>query len=156
MNALFTAEDHAFIRRENRRIDASGVEAEKTRKIVEFRQQTAEMNKEKAAAKAQQAADLLRANLLRPLVSLAEMEALTVAKIVDQLSAYRARGVPDILAMSKYKVKADKLAALRAAYHWYQSNMASAPPPTVPSSTVEPSVQIIDDWAADEDVEMDE
>ncbi|KAF8203541.1 hypothetical protein K438DRAFT_1472661, partial [Mycena galopus ATCC 62051] len=51
MDAVLSPEDHAYIMREARRIDASGVEAEKQRKIVDFRVQTAEMNKEKALAK---------------------------------------------------------------------------------------------------------
>jgi hypothetical protein len=116
MDALFSPEDHAYIRREARRIDASGAEAERRRQIVDFRIQTAEMNKEKADAKAKHEAEVLDANLKRPLVSLAEMDQLTVAKIVDQLNSYRARGVPNILKISNYRLKADKLAALKEAF----------------------------------------
>ncbi|KAK7014720.1 hypothetical protein R3P38DRAFT_2787547 [Favolaschia claudopus] len=114
------------------------------------------VSKEKAAAKAKHAAELLRANLLRPLVSLQEMDSLTIPKIVDQLNSYRARGVQNILKVSNYKLKADKLKALRDAYHWYQSNIASLSPPSLPPTTVEPTTAVIDDWGADEDVEMEE
>ncbi|KAK6997131.1 hypothetical protein R3P38DRAFT_2563780 [Favolaschia claudopus] len=157
MDALFTTpEDFAYLRRETRRIDASGVEAQKRQNIVDFRARTAVMHREKAAAKAKHEADVLRENLLRPLVSFGEMGSLTVAKIVDQLNSYRARGVPNILKVSNYKLKADKLAALQAAYHWYQANQASLPIAALPSATVQSTGQVIDDWAADEDVEMEE
>jgi hypothetical protein len=51
MEAVLTAEDHAYIMREARRIDASGEEARRCRDIVDFRVKTAEMQKTKAVAK---------------------------------------------------------------------------------------------------------
>ncbi|KAJ7860631.1 hypothetical protein B0H13DRAFT_1900906 [Mycena leptocephala] len=85
----------------------------------DFRIQTARMNKEKALAKIKHDAEVLEAHLKRPLVSLHDMETLTVPKIVDQLNAYRARGVPNIAKISHYRLKADKLAALKDAFQWY-------------------------------------
>lgn len=67
-------------------------------------------------AKMRKEPELLRENLKRRLVSLSEMDALTVPKIVDQLNAYRARGVPNILKISNYRLKADKLEALKKAF----------------------------------------
>ncbi|KAJ7043729.1 hypothetical protein C8F04DRAFT_1251123 [Mycena alexandri] len=74
------------------------------------------------------------------------MPTLTVPKIVDQLNSYRARGVPNILAISKYKLKADKLAALEKAFEWYQLNGTL---PSVPESTpvdIAPVPEVVDDW----------
>ncbi|KAJ7248128.1 hypothetical protein B0H12DRAFT_1000452, partial [Mycena haematopus] len=51
MDAVLTAEDHAYIMREARRIDVSGEEAKMRQKIVDFRVRTAAMQKEKALAK---------------------------------------------------------------------------------------------------------
>ncbi|KAF7364655.1 hypothetical protein MVEN_00335000 [Mycena venus] len=156
MDAVFTDENHAYIMREARRIDASGVEAEKRRKIVDFRIQMAQMNKDKADAKAKHDAEVLEANLKRPLVSLREMDGLKVPGIVDQLNAYRARGVPNILKISNYRLKADKLAALKQAFEWYQVNGASLPVLTGVSAAVQSNPAIIEDWAAEEDVKMEE
>ncbi|KAF8202587.1 hypothetical protein K438DRAFT_1757917 [Mycena galopus ATCC 62051] len=46
MDAVLTDEDHAFIMREARRVDASGAEALRRQEIVDFRIKTAEMHKE--------------------------------------------------------------------------------------------------------------
>ncbi|KAJ7021484.1 hypothetical protein C8F04DRAFT_1314480 [Mycena alexandri] len=156
MDATFTAEDHAYIMREARRIDASGEEAKMRARIVDFRLKTAAMQKDKALAKIRRAKELLKANLERELVPLAQMPTLTVPKIVDQLNSYRARGVPNILAISKYKLKADKLAALEKAFEWYQLNGTL---PSVPESTpvdIAPVPEVVDDWEVEEDAEMEE
>ncbi|KAJ7475256.1 hypothetical protein B0H11DRAFT_1810745, partial [Mycena galericulata] len=63
MDAVFTAEDHAYIMREARRIDASGEEAQRREEIVDFRIRTAEMQKTKALAKIQKDAKDLQDNL---------------------------------------------------------------------------------------------
>ncbi|KAJ7877146.1 hypothetical protein B0H13DRAFT_1631869 [Mycena leptocephala] len=156
MNAVFTDEDHAYIMREARRIDASGEETKMRAKIVDFRIRTAAMQKEKALAKARRAALLLQEHLNRPLVSLPEMSGLTVPKIVDQLNSYRARGVPNILKISNYRLKADKLAALKQAFEWYKVNQTSLPLPQPVSETVEIVPEVVDDWVVEEDVEMEE
>ncbi|KAK6971493.1 hypothetical protein R3P38DRAFT_2752136 [Favolaschia claudopus] len=114
------------------------------------------MLRSKAAAKAKHAAELLRANLLRPLVSLQEMDSLTIPKIVDQLNSYRARGVQNILKVSNYKLKADKLRLCATRTTGTSRNIASLSPPSLPPTTVEPTTAVIDDWGADEDVEMEE
>ncbi|KAJ6455043.1 hypothetical protein C8R45DRAFT_846168, partial [Mycena sanguinolenta] len=156
MDALFTDEDHAYIMREARRIDASGEEAKLRANIVDFRIRTAEMQKDKADAKRRREAQLLREYLERPWVSLAEMASLTVPKIVDQLNSYRPRGVPNILKISNYRLKADKLAALKQAFEWFQANATSLPVPEPVPETTETIAEVIDDWVAEEDIEMEE
>ncbi|KAJ6536941.1 hypothetical protein B0H19DRAFT_1270627 [Mycena capillaripes] len=156
MDAVLTPEDHAYIMREARRIDASGEEARMRQKIVDFRVKTAAMQKEKAMAKMRKEAELLRENLKRRLVSLSEMDALTVPKIVDQLNAYRARGVPDILKISNYRLKADKLEALKKVFEWYRSHGASLAVPQSVPETVEIVPQIVEEWEVEEDVEMED
>ncbi|KAF7362670.1 hypothetical protein MVEN_00616300 [Mycena venus] len=153
---MFTEEDHTYIMREARRIDASGEEAKLRAKIVDFCIRTAAMQKKKAVAKARREAELLREHLNRPLVSLPEMASLTVPKIVDQLNSYWARGVPNILKISNYRLKADKLAALKQAFEWYQENKISLPLPQPVPETIEVIPEVIDDWVVEEDVEMEE
>ncbi|KAF7326545.1 hypothetical protein MVEN_02607600 [Mycena venus] len=156
MDAVFTDDDHAYIMREARRIDASGAEAERRRQIVDFRVQTAKMNKDKAVAKAKRDAEILQAHLKRRLVTFQETGNLKVPEIVDQLNAYRARGVPNISPISHYKLKADKLAALKKAYEWYEANQASQTTPASVPHQVELVSRIVEDWAAEEDVEMED
>ncbi|KAJ7719825.1 hypothetical protein B0H16DRAFT_1794260 [Mycena metata] len=156
MDATFTAEDHAYVMREARRIDASGEEAKMRARIVDFRLRTAAMQKEKALAKIRRAAELRKENLEQELIPRNELSKLTVPKIVDQLNSYRARSVPNILATSNYKLKADKLAALETVFDWYKSNGTL---PSVPESTPEdivPVPEVVDDWEGEEDVEMEE
>ncbi|KAJ7866894.1 hypothetical protein B0H13DRAFT_2352222 [Mycena leptocephala] len=142
--------------REARRIDASSEEAKMRAKIVDFRIRTAAMQKDKAVAKARRAAQLLWEHLNQPLVSLPEMSGLTVPKIVDQLNSYRARGIPNILKISSYQLKADKLAALKQAFEWYQVNQASLLWPQPVPETIEVIPEVVDDWVVEEDVEMEE
>ncbi|KAJ7829469.1 hypothetical protein B0H13DRAFT_1655732, partial [Mycena leptocephala] len=156
MDAVFTPEDHAYIMREARRIDASGEEAKMRTKIVDFRVRTAAMQKEKAIAKRRKEAEILGANLKRELVSLSEMDALTVPKIVDQLNSYRARGVPDILKISNYRLKADKLQALKKAFEWYQVHKASLPIPVLGPESIELIPEIVEEWVVEEDIEMED
>ncbi|KAJ7935046.1 hypothetical protein B0H13DRAFT_2305200 [Mycena leptocephala] len=132
MDAVFTDEDHAYIMREARRIDASGEEARRREQIVDFRIKTAEMHKTKAAAKVQKEARDLQDHLTRVLVPMSKMDDLTIPLIHDQLNSYRARGVPDILVNSKYPRKADKLAALKVAFTWYEVQGSPIVVPEVP------------------------
>jgi nitrogen fixation protein len=152
MDAVLKPEDHAYIMREARRIDASGLEAEKRCQIVDFRNQTAQMAKDKADAKVKRDAEVLKKQLERPLVSPAAMDTLTVAKIVDQLNSYWALGVPNIPKTSHLKYKADKLDALKVAHKWYHVNGDPTVLPEMP--TVVP--QVVEDWTPEEDIEMEE
>ncbi|KAJ7920402.1 hypothetical protein B0H13DRAFT_1867617 [Mycena leptocephala] len=101
-------------------------------------------------------AEILGANLKRELVSLSEMDALTVPKIVDQLNSYRARGVPDILKISNYRLKADKLQALKKAFEWYQVHKASLPVPVLGPESIELIPEIVEEWVVEEDIEMED
>jgi hypothetical protein len=112
MDAVFTDEEHAYIMREARRIDASSEEASRREQIVDFRIRNAEMQKTKALAKIQKDTKDLQANLSRVVLVLSKMDTLTIPLIHDQLNSYRARGVPHLLVNSKYPRKADKLAVL--------------------------------------------
>jgi DNA-binding phage protein len=156
MDAVFTPEDHAYIMQEARRIEASGEEARRRNEIVDFRLKTAETQKAKALAKVQKDAEVLQENLTRLLVPLSKMDALTVPLIHEQLNAYRARGVPDILANSKYPRKAEKLAALKTFAAWYKVNGMPPVLPSVPQSVSELAPIIAEGYRDEEDVEMEE
>ncbi|KAJ7213194.1 hypothetical protein GGX14DRAFT_519404 [Mycena pura] len=156
MDAVLTAEDHAYIMREARHIDASGSEAQRRREIVDFRTRTAEMQKTKAVAKSQKAAKVLQDNLTRSLIKLSNMETLTIPQIHDQLNAYRARGVQNMLANSKYPRKAEKLAALKAAFNAYVGRSDGVVVLDVPSHMPEVLPMIIEDWRDEEETEMEE
>lgn len=151
MDAVLTPDDHAYIMREARRI-----EARTRQKIVDFRVKTAVMQKEKAVAKIRRDAILLREALTLPLVLPAKMAALTVPKIVEQLKSYHARGVPNILPMSKHHLKSDKLAALKIAYEWYKAHGKPVVLPDLAPENVELLPQIVEDWQVEEDVEMED
>jgi hypothetical protein len=53
---------------------------------------------------------------------LVPLSALKIPAIHEQLNAYRARGVPDLLVNSKYPRKAEKLAALKDVFRWFEAN----------------------------------
>jgi hypothetical protein len=157
MDAVFTDEDHAYIMREARRIDASGEEASHREQIVDFRIRTTEMQKTKALAKIQKDAKDLQANLSRVLVPLSKMDTLTIPLIHDQPNSYRARGVPNLLVNTKYPRKEDKLAILKEAFKWYEVNGASpVVPSAVPRSISEVVPVIAEGWCNEEDAEMEE
>ncbi|KAJ7874816.1 hypothetical protein B0H14DRAFT_3437604 [Mycena olivaceomarginata] len=61
-------------------------------------------------------------NLSCVLVPLSAMDALKIPEIHEQLNAYRARGVPDLLVNSKYPRRAEKLAALKDVFRWFEAN----------------------------------
>ncbi|KAJ7482107.1 hypothetical protein B0H11DRAFT_1915389 [Mycena galericulata] len=131
-------------------------EAQRRQQIVDFRIQTARMNKDKAVAKIKHNAKVLEDQLKRPLVSLHEMDMLTAPKIVDQLNSYRARGVPNIAPISHYRLKADKLEALKKAYEWYRVNGKTLETPALLGTSTQLVPQVVDDWEAEEDIEMED
>ncbi|KAJ7872736.1 hypothetical protein B0H13DRAFT_2349316 [Mycena leptocephala] len=156
MDTVLKAEDHAYIMHEARRIDASGSEAQTRQEIVDFRTRTAEMQKTKVVAKSRKAAKDLQDNLTRSLVELADMATLTIPQIHDQLNAYRARGVQNLLANTKYPHKAEKLAALKAAFNSYAEHSDGVVVSEVPSHVPEVVPAIIEDWRDEEETEMEE
>jgi prophage DNA circulation protein len=153
MDTVFTA---AYIMREARRIDASGEEAQRRRDIVDFRISTAELQKTKALAKTQKVAKKLQENLARELVPPSQMAALTIALIHDQLDAYRARGVPNLLTNTKYPLKADKLTALKEAEAWYRANMVPSMVAVVPVLVPDLVPAIVEGWRDEEEAEMED
>jgi hypothetical protein len=84
------------------------------------------------------------------------MDTLTVPLTHDQLNTYHARGVPDILANSKYPWKAEKLAALKTFAAWYKANGMPPVLPSVPQSVSELAPIIAEGYCDEEDVEMEE
>jgi hypothetical protein len=76
--------------------------------------------------------------------------------IHEQLNAYRACGVPDILANNKYSWKAEKLAALKTFVAWYKVNGMPPALPSVPQSVSELALIIAEGYHDEEDVEMEE
>ena len=64
--------------------------------------------------------------------------------------------LPNILKISNYRLKADKLAALKQAFEWYQANKISLPLLQPVPETIEVIPEVIDDWVVEEDVEMEE
>jgi Tfp pilus assembly ATPase PilU len=156
MDAVFTDEDHTYIMREARRIDASGEEARRRAQIVDFRVQTAEMHRIKALAKMQKEARSLQDNLSRVLVPLSEMDALKIPEIHEQLNAYRARGVPNILVNSKYPRKAEKLAALKDVFRWFEANGTLPVFPSIPQNLSDVVPAVAEERCDEEEREMEE
>ncbi|KAF8205788.1 hypothetical protein K438DRAFT_1579294 [Mycena galopus ATCC 62051] len=162
MDAVFTEEDHAYIMREARRIDASGLERLRRQEIVDFRLRTAEMHKAKATAAARKALEIRRQLRKTPIVTrTTNLNDLTIPKIHLQLNALRLRGVPNILPNSRYSRKPAKLEALEAALRVYLSDPSEFPLPHDPEADMEPEAlvietAIVEDWGAEEDVEMEE
>ncbi|KAJ6530969.1 hypothetical protein DFH09DRAFT_1093365 [Mycena vulgaris] len=114
------------------------------------------MNKDKATAKIKHDAKVLEEHLKRVLLPLQEMASPTVPKIVDQLNSYRARGVPNIAKISHYRLKADKLAALKQAYDWYGIRGQPSIVPELLADSIQLVPQVVDDWEAEEENEMEE
>jgi hypothetical protein len=65
------------------------------------------------------------------------MDSLAIPLIHEQLHAYQARGVPDLLANSAYTRKADKLEALQKVFGWYAVKGVVVNPPEVPVNTAQ-------------------
>jgi hypothetical protein len=77
------------------------------------------------------------------------------------LDAFRLRGVPDIKANSTYSRKADKQAAVEATLKKYQIKPELYPIPQtvihkISVAVIRPETQVVDDWAEQEDVEMED
>ncbi|KAJ7877997.1 hypothetical protein B0H14DRAFT_3435855 [Mycena olivaceomarginata] len=113
------------------------------------------MQKVKVLATAQKEVKVLQENLTQLLV-LSKMDALTVPLIHEQLNAYRACGVPDILANSKYPWKAEKLVALKTFAAHYKVNGMPPVLPLVPQSASELAPIIAEGYRNEGDVEMEE
>jgi hypothetical protein len=58
MDTVLTDEDHAYIMREARKVDSSGLEGRRRQEIVDFRIKTAQMQKDKAIAAARKALEM--------------------------------------------------------------------------------------------------
>ncbi|KAJ7469144.1 hypothetical protein FB451DRAFT_1039011, partial [Mycena latifolia] len=162
MDAILTQEDHAYIMREARKVDASGREALRRQEIVDFRIKIAEMHKEKALAAARKAVATRRALRKLPIVGRTQIISdLTIEKIHLQLNALRLRGVPDILPNSRYIRKPVKVEALETALRIYFQNADKYPLPPDPEADMDPTMvtvesNIVEDWADEEDAEMEE
>ncbi|KAF7301139.1 hypothetical protein MIND_00678300 [Mycena indigotica] len=112
MNALFEAEDHVFIMREARRIDASGLEKSRKQAQRELRRAMVELNRAKEAARTKKAEEtrarleaihlVRRADLNRPPPGKKKWIGVLIK---DQLDALKHRGV-DIPALTGVKVDA--------------------------------------------------
>jgi CheY-like chemotaxis protein len=162
MDAVLTDEDHAYIMREARKIDSDGLERLRRQEIVDFRIKTADMNKAKALAAARKALETRRELRKLPIItSTADLSDLTIPKIHLQLNALRLRGVPNILPNSRYTRKPAKLEALEVALTLYLSDLSKFPLPLDPEADLAPEMltvdaAVVDDWVAEEDVEMEE
>ncbi|KAF7346732.1 hypothetical protein MSAN_01811500 [Mycena sanguinolenta] len=162
MDVVLTEEDHAYIMREARRIDSSGLERLRRQEVVDFRVKTAEMHKAKANAAAQKALETRRQLRKTVIVTrTTNIDDLTIPKIHLQLNALRLRGVPNILPNSRYRLKTAKLEALEAALRLYLPDPSKYPLPHDPEADRPPETltietAIVEDWTAEEDVEMGE
>ncbi|KAJ7234250.1 hypothetical protein C8J57DRAFT_1010376, partial [Mycena rebaudengoi] len=86
IGAVFLPEDHLFIMREGRRIDASGLEAARRKELVDFHIRVAQLTQEKILAAQRKAAEEIRRRILLPLVtSLEGIPKLTIPELKDQL-----------------------------------------------------------------------
>ncbi|KAJ6465190.1 hypothetical protein C8R47DRAFT_1235882, partial [Mycena vitilis] len=159
IDAVFTYDDHLFIMREARKEDASGLERDRKKALAEFRVKLANMRKEKEQAKREKAVADLR-KLLE--VALVTHEAdiysnLTIPKLHEQLNAFRLRGVPGIKANSTYRNKEAKQTALAEAFKVFRAAPESFPvPASILAKFAAPETQIIQDWAAEEEMELDD
>ncbi|KAF8188240.1 hypothetical protein K438DRAFT_1972424 [Mycena galopus ATCC 62051] len=162
MDAVLSDEDHTYIMREARKIDCNGLERLRRQKIIDFRLKTAEMHKAKATAAAQKALETRRQLRKIAIVThTTNLNDLTIPKIHLQLNTLRLRGVPNILPNSRYRLKTAKLEALGAALQLYFADPLAFPLPHDPEADKEREVlvietAIVEDWGAEEDIEMEE
>lgn len=165
MNALFQEEDHTYIMREARKIDASGLE--RKRKAAQAR--LVIMNQEKEAAKHRKAAELrLRLDAIQLIDSVDALDSPPTAlgtgrwtgKLLDeQLDALKDRGMKGMPSKSKLKV-AEKLAAVKEWLPKYlealkqrglEFGSSISDVPAVPTAA-----QVLEEYLEEEDMEMDE
>lgn len=162
MDAVFTFDDHLVIMREAQKLDASGLEAKMRKASVEFRVRVAAMKKQKEIAKQQKQADGLRKLLQVKLINcVADIYSkqwnLTIPKIHEQLDVLRLRGVPDIKANSHCSRKIDKQLALEEAFKCYQKEPSRYPlPEECSDKDSKGGPDIVEDWEAEEEIEMEE
>lgn len=157
IDIVFTEDDHIFVMREARRLDASGLETKRRREIVDFRVRVAKMRQEKELSKrAKKAEDRERIMKVKLISCIADIYSkscnLTIPKIHEQFDALRLRGVPEIMANSRYANKSEKQKGLEEAFRRYEMDPALYPLPQ--NSSLEDSGLVIDDWEVEEEVEM--
>lgn len=160
MDSVFLEEDHQFIRQEARRIDASNLESQRRKALVDFRIEVARMRKDKEDAKDRKnKADSER---LAKVVLISKVEDIydlawkfTIAKLGDQLDAFRYLGLPDVPAKGRFRKKAEWEAALKEVFLRYKAHILEHGP-LFPSSLSVPASQIADDWEKEEEDEMEE
>jgi hypothetical protein len=127
---------------------------------VDYRLEVARIRKGKEDARKQKAID--DALRLSKVVLISSMEAimqLTVVKMGHQIDAFRFRGLPDVPAKSRFPnlKKTDRQTILKQIFQQYQQYVAEKgplPTPVVDLQGLE--AQIMDDWEADEEAEMEE
>ncbi|KAJ6506249.1 hypothetical protein C8R47DRAFT_1209439 [Mycena vitilis] len=134
--------------REARKIDSDGLERLRCQAIVDFRIKTADMNKVKVVAAARKAVETRR-----------QIRKVTIATRTSDLAECSSPSP-----CSEYfghARKAAKLEVLEAALIVYLSNISNFPLPHDPEADMAPEastndVAVVDDWAAEEDNEMEE
>ncbi|KAF9024314.1 hypothetical protein BDP27DRAFT_1376809 [Rhodocollybia butyracea] len=158
MNALFEQEDHEFIMREARIIDAGGLEKKRRITQTEFCLRLAATTHDKDKIKRRKAVELQEKLKGIPLIlSLAELDAPPTLRIDSsgakrwigrhynaQLDALRFRSVPGI--PSKSKLYLDHISEHRLQFGASLDN----------SSAIEGPVATTTDWYEEEDEEMEE
>ncbi|KAF8064382.1 hypothetical protein FPV67DRAFT_1699320 [Lyophyllum atratum] len=159
MDVTYHEEDHQFIRREARRMDASGLEKKRRKELVDFRVEVAHIRKGKELAKQQKIREdserLSKVKLITKVEDIYDEKwNLTVAKLGEQIDAFRFIGLPDVPAKSRFSKKADRQEALKEIFQRYQCYILEHGPLFPP--TVVETPQIADDWEAEEEDEMDE
>ncbi|KAJ7357880.1 hypothetical protein DFH08DRAFT_801762 [Mycena albidolilacea] len=160
MDTLLNKEDHAYIMCKAWEIYSSGLEALRHQEIVDFRIQTAEMNKAKSLAAAWKALQTRRE--LRKIVVVTrttDPSPLTIPHLHLQLNALHLCGVPNILPNSRYTWKPTKLEALKTTLKVYLPNLAKSPllvDPEADFATATVEMVVVDDWTAADDREMEE
>jgi hypothetical protein len=154
IDAVFIDEDHLFAMREARKLDESGAERVRRKKIVDFRVEVARIRKEKEIARAQKLKDdAERLSKVVIITGADEIYGLTVAKLGEQIDAIRFHGLPDVPAKSRFPKKADKQEALKDIFERYKVYLVEKGPLPL-SNNVEPAVEL--DWEAEEEAEEEE
>ncbi|KAF8206026.1 hypothetical protein K438DRAFT_1905210 [Mycena galopus ATCC 62051] len=131
-NLLAIDEDHTYIMREARKIDCNGLERLRRQEIIDFRLKTAEMHKAKATAAARKALETRRQlRKIAIITRTTDLNDLTIPKIHLQLNALRLR------------------------------DSSTFPLPHDPAADKEREAlvietAIVEDWGAEEDIEMEE
>ncbi|KAF8804592.1 hypothetical protein BYT27DRAFT_7259078 [Phlegmacium glaucopus] len=162
MDAVYVEADHKFIMREACRIDASGLEGKRRKQLVDFRVKVAQIRKGKEDARKQKVVE--DAEQLSKVILITKVEDisdaawnLTVAKLGEQIDAFRFCGLPNVPVKSRFPKKAERQEALKEIFLRYQQHIierGSLPTPTVNLSSHE--TRAVSGWEVDEDEEMEE